>query len=76
MLDLVLWFSLLGTMPLAVAIASRLISGMAGLAAPSQPITLPRRPACPANLLRPVTAPDRPKSLARSGERVPAVVIQ
>jgi hypothetical protein len=76
MLDLVLWFSLLGTMPLAVAIASRLVSGIVGSAAPSQRITVPRRPRRPANLLRPDRAPDRVKSLARSGEKVPAVVIQ
>ena len=79
MLELVVWFSLLGIMPLTVAIASRLMSGVAGLvrrAAPSESIALARSPACPENLPRPDRAPDRAKSLARSGERAPVVVIQ
>ena len=74
MLDLVLWFSLLGIMPLAVAIASRLISGVAGLvrrAAPSESIALHRRPVCPAKVLRPNRVPDRVKSLRNLGKKCP-----
>jgi len=63
MLELVLWSCMLALTPWALGLARKLISGAAWLINPAAQIglvVLPRGPVCPEDLLRPVTARDRP----------------
>jgi hypothetical protein len=76
MRDLVLWSFLLSLMPWALGLGRTLISGVAGLigrTAPNRSVALPRRPACPGGLLRPVAARDRPIILMRSNDNLIAM---
>jgi hypothetical protein len=66
MLDLVLWSFVLALAPWALGLAQKLISGVAGLISPAAPtgsVALFRGSACPGDLLRPVTARNRPQDL-------------
>jgi hypothetical protein len=76
MLDLVLWSFLLTLTPWALGLASKLISGVAGLISPAAPtgsVALLSRLACPGNLLRPVAARGRPPIAMRSNDNLIAM---
>jgi hypothetical protein len=76
MLDIVLWSYLFSLTPWALGLARKLISGGAGLISPAAPngsVALPWGPACPEDLLRPITARDRLKILMRSNDNLIAM---